>query len=74
MDLDRFLDGVADDTATALGVLAARWSSNPQQPDATKLIVRSWFVHSEWWPQPAATATRKRDEYSLLECHSPDRS
>jgi response regulator RpfG family c-di-GMP phosphodiesterase len=39
--LDRFLGGVADDTATALGVLAARWSSNPQQPDASKLIARS---------------------------------
>lgn len=39
--LDRFLGGVADDTATALGVLAARWSFDPQQPDASKLIARS---------------------------------
>jgi HD-GYP domain-containing protein (c-di-GMP phosphodiesterase class II) len=39
--LDRFLGGVADNSATALGVLAARWSSDPQQPDASRLIARS---------------------------------
>ncbi len=39
--LDRFVGGVADDTATALGVLAGRWSLDPQQPDASKLIARS---------------------------------
>lgn len=39
--LDRFLSVLADNAATALGVLSARWSFDPQQPDTAKLIARS---------------------------------
>ena len=38
--LDRFLGGVLENTATALGVLAARWNS-AQEPAMAKMISRS---------------------------------